>query len=355
MPPEPRDADAFEPGDLPDIARPREQTSLVGHDAAEAAFAEAIGSGRLHHAWLVGGPRGIGKATLAYRVARYLLAHPEPGYVNQGLAVPPNHPAARQVAALSHPNLVALRRTKPPGAKTLPTKISVDAARKALALFGSTAGGAGYRICIVDSAEDLNANSANALLKMVEEPPPRSLFLIVSHAPGRLLPTIRSRCRALTLRPLGEGEVAEIISGFGPPFVRPESEALARAASLSEGSVAQAVAMLDPSAAGVVAEIETLLSRLDHPDWRRILALSEKLAGRDSDALFETALDTLFRFVSDELHRRRDESPARLAALVEVCDKIARAAREAAAYNLDRRPLILSAFGDLAGALRAAA
>lgn len=344
-----------EPGDLPHIPRPREQAGLVGHTEAEAALVAGIASGRLHHAWLIGGPRGIGKATLAYRMARWLIANPGLDAIPETLHVDPGHPAARQVAALSHPNLVALRRTRPPTAKTLATKISVDAARGALELFGSTGGAAGYRICIVDSAEDLNANSANALLKMVEEPPPRSLFLIVSHAPGRLLPTIRSRCRALTLRPLPEAEVARVVAGFPPPFVQPEAEALARAAALSEGSVAQAMAMLDPATANLVAEVETLLARLDHPDWRRILALAEKLAGRDSDDLFAASLDTVFRFVSAELDRRAHEGPARLAALVEVCDKIARAAREAATYNLDRRPLVLSLFGDLAGALRAAA
>ncbi|MDB5646711.1 DNA polymerase III subunit delta' [Methylobacterium sp.] len=344
-----------EPGDLPEVPRPREQDALFGHAEAQAAFAESIASGRLHHAWLIGGPRGIGKATLAYRVARWLIANPAARDVPRDFAVDPAHPAARQVAALSHPNLVALRRTRAPNAKTLATKISVDAARNALDLFGSTAGNAGYRICIVDSAEDLNANSANALLKMVEEPPPRCLFLIVSHAPGRLLPTIRSRCRALTLRPLSDDDVARAIARFAPPFVQPDPQALARAARLSEGSVAGAVAMLDPATANLVAEVETLLARLDHPDWRRILALADKLSARESDELFAASLDTVFRFVSAELDRRRHEPPARLAALVEVCDKIARAAREAAIYNLDRRPLVLSLFGDLAGALRAAA
>ncbi|KAB1073144.1 DNA polymerase III subunit delta' [Methylobacterium planeticum] len=349
-----RAPDDVEPGDLAEVPRPREETRLVGHAAAEAAFSAAIGSGRLHHAWLIGGPQGIGKATLAYRVARWLLAHPDRREAPDRLHVAADHPAARKVAALSHPNLVALRRHRVPGAKTLPTKIPVDAARKALDLFGSTAGNAGYRICIVDSAEDLNPNSANALLKMLEEPPPRSLFLIVSHAPGRLLPTIRSRCRALTLRPLGDNEVAAVVAGFPAPFGTPDEAALARAAGLAEGSVARAVAMLDPATASLVAEVETLLARLEHPDWRRILTLADMLAARDADALFEASLDTVFRFVSAEIDRRRSEPPARLAALVEVCDKIARAARETATYNLDRRPLVLSLFGDLAGAVRAA-
>lgn len=349
MPPE-RTPDEFEPGDLPDVPRPREQGRLVGHAAAEAAFAAAVGSGKLHHAWLIGGPRGIGKATLAYRVARRLLARPRS--LDGSLAVDPADPAARKVAVLSHPNLVVLRRHRPPGVKAMPTRIGVDAARTALGLFGATAGNDAYRICIVDSADDLNANSANALLKMIEEPPERALFLLVSHAPGRLLPTIRSRCRALHLRPLSEGEVSEVVSGFPAPFAQPAPAALARAASLSEGSVARTVALLDPPTAALVAEVEALLAALERPDWRRILRLAERLAGRDSEALLEAGLDTVFRFVASELDRRRHEPPARLAALVEVCEKFARAAREAATYNLDRRPLVLSLFGDLAGAVR---
>ncbi|WP_430913507.1 DNA polymerase III subunit delta' [Methylobacterium sp. sgz302541] len=351
MPPEKAPEDA-EPGDLSGVPRPREQFRLVGHEGAEAAFAEAIGSGRLHHAWLIGGPRGIGKATLAYRVARRLLARS--GSAHPGLDVDPADPAVRKVAVLSHPNLVVLRRHRGPGVKAMPTRIGVDAARGALDLFGSTAGNDGHRICIVDSADDLNANSANALLKMIEEPPERSLFLVVSHAPGRLLPTIRSRCRALHLRPLSEAQVAEVVSGFPAPFPRPDASALARAAAQAEGSVARAVALLDPPTAALVAEVEALLAGIERPDWRRILKLAERLAGRDSEALLEAGLDTVFRFVSAELDRRRHEPPARLAALVEVCEKFARAAREAATYNLDRRPLVLSLFGDLAGAVRAA-
>ena len=354
MPPEiVRDDD--EPGDLVDVPRPREQTRFVGHEAAESAFAAAIGSGRLHHAWLLGGPRGIGKATLAYRIARRLLATRPAGQGQgggQGLAVDPADPAARKVAALSHPNLVVLRRHRAPGGKTLPTRVGVDAARGVLELFGATAANDAHRICIVDSAEDLNANSANALLKIIEEPPERALFLIVSHAPGRLLPTIRSRCRMLALRPLFEGEVGHVIAGFPPPFRQPEPEALARAAALSEGSVSRALGLLDGATATVVAETQGLLAGIERPDWRCILQLAERLAGRDAEPLFEAVLDTVYRFVSAELDRRSHEPPARLAALVEVCEKIARSAREAAIYNLDRRPLVLSLFGDLAGAAR---
>jgi DNA polymerase III subunit delta' len=341
-----RAPDDAEPGDLPGVPRPRDTDVLVGHGAAEAAFASGLASGRLHHAWMIGGPLGIGKATLAYRVARRLLAYPRGGGP-AGLDVPPDHPILGQVAGLSHPNLVALRRHRAPGAKALPTKISVDMVRRALDLFASTATDSGWRVCILDSAEDLNANAANALLKVLEEPPPRALFLILAHRPGRLLPTIRSRCRALTLRPLDAAAVTEAVRALPPPFAQPDAAALERATALCEGSVARALAMLDPVTMGLVAEVETLLARAAHPDWGRVLKLAETLNGRDAEARFEAAQDAVLRFVSGELDRRRGEPPARLAALVEMCDRFAQAAREAATYNLDRRPVVLSLFADL--------
>lgn len=347
MKPVDRAADDVEPGDLSGIPRPRETLGLVGHGAAADAFAAAIAAGRLHHAWLIGGAPGIGKATLAYRVARRLLAHPAGGGP-AGLDVPADDAVIGKVAGLSHPNLVVLRRHRTAGTKTLPTKISVDMVRRALDLFASTATDSGWRVCILDSAEDLNANAANALLKVLEEPPPRALFLILSHQPGRLLPTIRSRCRVLMLRPLSPEAVAQVVRGLPEPFPQPDEAALARALAQCEGSVARALAMLDPVTAGLVAEIETLLARARTPDWGRVLKLAETLAGRDAEARFEAAQDAVLRFVSAEIDRRRDEPPARLAALVEVADRFGRAAREAAIYNLDRRPVMLSLFGELA-------
>ncbi|TGD97955.1 DNA polymerase III subunit delta' [Methylobacterium nonmethylotrophicum] len=341
MPPE-RGEDEVEPGEIPGVPRPRERPDLFGQEAAERAFREAIGAGRLHHAWLLGGPKGIGKATLAFRVARHLLARGDGHGVPDSLALPPGHPVARQVAGLAHPNLVLLRRQKAPGAKTVPTQIGVDAARRAMHLFGSTAADAGYRICIVDCADELNLASANALLKVIEEPPPRSLFLIVSHAPGRLLPTIRSRCRRLALKPLPAGEVARVLRGLEAPH---PPDLIARAAALSEGSVARALDLLDPDTLGVVDEVEALLAQGDRPDWRRALRLAERLAGRDADGLYAAALDTVQRRLAAEIERRQGEPPARLAALADAAERAARAAREAQVYNLDRRPVVLSLFG----------
>ena len=176
---------------------PREQTKFFGHAAAEAEVLAAWNRGRFPHALLLGGPEGIGKATLAYRIARFLLAAPKSGATS--LEIPADHPVSRQVAALSHPDLIALRRIASEEGKKPPSEISVDEVRRAISFFGSTAAMGGWRIAIVDSVDELNKNGTNALLKVLEEPPAHSLFLLISHAPGRLIATIRSRCQKISL------------------------------------------------------------------------------------------------------------------------------------------------------------
>lgn len=349
-----RDAESrFEPDRFEGAPHPREQRAFFGHAEGEAAFLESLRGGRLHHAWLIGGPQGIGKATLAYRVARRLLAL-KPGSPSEiaSLDLPSDDPAARQVAALSHPNLAVLRRAPETDKKAASAIIPVEAVRRALMLFGSTAADGGYRVCIIDSAEDLNANSANALLKVIEEPPPRSVFLIVSHAPQRLLPTIRSRCRKLALRPLGESEVRAAVRSLGAPWSEAQEGLLSEAIALGEGSVRRTLEMLDSDKVAFIEEITKTLDALPRLDPKRVLALAESLARRDAEEEYELALDTVQRWVTRRLHAAAGEGAARLAPLVEVCDKAARSAREIDIYNLDRRPLVLALFDDLADAIR---
>jgi DNA polymerase-3 subunit delta' len=194
-----------------DIPHPRQTLSLYGHAEAEQAFLEAYRASRMPHAWLIGGPRGVGKATLAYRMARFVFAHPSPTTPSvrnaAHLTLPVDHPVVRRIAAQGHPDLLALERVADEKGK-VPMFIPVDMVRKTIGFFGSTAGEGGWRVCIVDSADEMNAAGANALLKILEEPPAKSLLLVVSHAPGRLLPTIRSRCRRLALRALSPDDVA---------------------------------------------------------------------------------------------------------------------------------------------------
>ncbi|MGJ3264447.1 MAG: DNA polymerase III subunit delta' [Salinarimonas sp.] len=343
-----------EPDQLPGAPHPRERAVLFGHEEAERAVLDAYGSGRMHHAWLIGGPEGIGKATLAYRVAKFVLDRggrpPEPV---ASLAVDPEARAARQVAALSHPGLFVLRRVPATDKKAASTTIPVDEVRRGLQLFASTAADSGYRVCIVDAAEDLTPASANALLKMVEEPPPRSLFLIVSHAPQRVLPTIRSRCRKLQLRPLGDDALARVIRSLPEPIGTAPDEALATAIGAADGSARRAVALLDPERARTVQTVEVLLAALPIVDWRRVGALADRLARKGAEQDLEITLETVERWAAGEIEARAGEGARRLAPLVEVCEKSARAAADADTYNLDRRPLVLTLFGDLAEAVRA--
>ncbi|MBB1094119.1 DNA polymerase III subunit delta', partial [Rhodopseudomonas palustris] len=189
---------------------PRETTALFGHHVAEQALLDAYRGGRIAHAWLIGGAQGIGKATLAYRMARFVLAHRDPlADAVQGAAsldLDPSHPVVRHVAAEAHGGLLTLERSVNDKG-VLRNVITVDESRETIGFFGSTAAVEGWRVCIVDTVDDLNASSANALLKVIEEPPQRSLFLLVSNSPARVLPTIQSRCRKLMLRPLATADV----------------------------------------------------------------------------------------------------------------------------------------------------
>jgi DNA polymerase-3 subunit delta' len=341
------------PDQLAGAPHPREQPALFGHEEAERAFLEGWRAGRLHHAWLIGGLEGVGKATLAYRMARFLLAAGDRHRAEaRDLAIRADHPVSRQVTAQAHPDLAVVRRGLRKDGKGYLTEIAVADVRRGLGIFASGAGAGGYRVCIVDSADDLNASSANALLKLVEEPPARSIFLIVSHAPQRVLPTIRSRCRRLQLRPLDEASLGSALRSLGPPWADFEGDRMAEAVGLGEGSVRRAIRMLDGDAAALVAELSAMLAALPTLEVKRVLALADSLARRGGEDAFALVLDTVFRWASGQLQAQAPAGAARLAPLVEVCEKVARAASDVDLYNLDRKPLVLSMFGDLAEAVR---
>lgn len=344
------DRSEAEPDHFPGAPHPRDQLQLFGHPAAERAFLAAIGKGRLHHAWLIGGPPGIGKATLAYRVARYLLVKGDTAA--EELQIDGSQPTARRVAARSHPDLAIVRRGLRTDGKGFSADIRVVDVRRALDLFGSTAGEGGYRVCIVDAADDLNPSSGNALLKIIEEPPPRSIFLIVAHAPQRLLPTIRSRCRQLLLRPLSDADVRAVIRSLGPPWTETDEAMLGPAIELAEGSVRRTLEMLDADLLRLATEARTLLDALPQLDLKRLLAFAETVSKRGSEDSLSLALETAFAWIGEVLHARAGEGAARLAPLVEVCENASQSARDAEVYNLDKRPVVISLFGNLADAIR---
>lgn len=336
-----------------ELPRPRDTVALIGHHDAEAQLLEAYRSGRIAHAWLLSGPQGIGKATLAYRMARFVLAYPDPmsPAVQQAtsLALPENHPVLHHVAAGSHGGLLTLERTVNDKG-TLRTIITVDEARETIGFFGSTAAGEGWRVCVVDTVDELNANAANALLKVIEEPPQRSLFLLVSHSPARVLATIQSRCRRLPLRPLPSGEVvqaASIASGIDP-----DDPTLQQAAAAAEGSVSRALTLLGGDALGLHQRTTALLESLPNVDPRALHALGDALSGTDRVAL-ATFIDGIERWIALRLHQGDVNADLpRLARLAEVWEKINRAARDTETFNLERKPLVFSVFGLLAEATR---
>jgi DNA polymerase III subunit delta' len=332
---------------------PRETTDLFGHREAELALLNAYRSGRIPHAWLIGGAQGIGKATLAYRMARFVLAHRDPRAAAvqraETLNVDASDPVARHVAAGAHGGLLALERTLNEKG-VLRTFIIVDQTRETISFFGSTAAVEGWRVCIVDTVDELNPNAANALLKVLEEPPQQSLFLLVSHAPARVLPTILSRCRKLLLRPLATDDVVHAAAKAANLAL--DDPALKEAAEASDGSVSRALTLLGGDAIKLHQKTAALLATLPKVDPRELHALGDALGGSDRVAL-AAFVDSIDRWVSERLHADGANANAnlpRLARLAEVWEKINRAARDTAEYNLERKPLVFSVFGLLAEA-----
>ncbi|HKA74297.1 MAG TPA: DNA polymerase III subunit delta' [Xanthobacteraceae bacterium] len=330
---------------------PRETTAFFGHATAEQGLLDAYRTGRMSHAWILGGPPGIGKATLTYRMARFVLAHPDAAAsavrAAPSLALDPAHPVARQVAGQAHPDLLVLERTENDKG-VLRTMIAVEQTDRTVSFFGSTAGAGGWRVCIVDSADELHPAAANKLLKVLEEPPARALFLVVSHAPGRLLPTIRSRCSRLDLRPLGEDDVARaaaaaIGADAGDADIR-------TAAAAADGSVGRALMLLGGETLALRQQVMALLAALPATDAKALHALGDALGGADRGPLA-----TFTETVCDWLSARLDSEPreaGRLARVAEVWEKVNRAAREVEEFNLDRKPLVFAVFGLLAETAR---
>jgi DNA polymerase-3 subunit delta' len=336
-----------EEGDrLESAPHPRENIALVGHAAAQAEILAAWNAGRFPHALLIGGPEGIGKATLAYRIARFVLSNPPPGV--ESLDVPADRPTARQVAALSHPDFLLLRRIAPEEDKKLPTEIKVEEIRKLVKFFGTTAAGGGYRVCIVDSLDELNKSGANALLKILEEPPARSLFLLISHSPGRLLATIRSRCQRIALRPLSGDEVEEAVRKLALKIEDLPLDKIPAAAKASGGSVRHALSLLLGQGLEVRGMTEKLLAQLPEPDGESLHRLGDSLRDREGFYIFTETVEDWLAAAATE----KGAPASRLARFAETWENVRRAGLETDAFGLDRKPFVFKVFSMLTDAAR---
>ncbi len=334
---------------------PRANPILLGHEAAERTLLGALHFGRMHHAWLITGPEGIGKATLAFRFARRLLAGA--GIAAGGmdtLALDPAHPVFRRVAASGHADLLTIERAYDAKTKRRKRDIAVDDVRKINGFMALTPAEGGWRVAIVDGAEDLNQNSANALLKILEEPPSRAVLILVCSAPGRLPPTIRSRCRPLRLSALSDTVMAELLTLYLPNRSQDDRD---RLLTLAEGSIGRALAMADEDGIAVAALVDNLLAALPNVPLSRGYDVADAL-GR-SDTGFHLFTDQLIAgiaaLVRDTVRGRADPEQQRLATLLpleawgEVWQGLLRLQDETERFALDKRQALVSCVGMLTG------
>ncbi len=354
---------------LDDFPHPRETRALYGQEGAQSVFAESLASGRMHHAWLLAGPSGIGKATLAYQIARAALAEAdERDMFGQGLAIEPNCRTDRTIRALSHPSLCVIRRTYDPKTKRFSQFIPVDEVRKLKGFLALSAGEGGRRIVIVDSADELNQNAANALLKSLEEPPGRTVFLLVTSSPGRLLSTIRSRCRVISMPALSDSDLRRAASQALTTAEKsiPEAHEWENLIPLAGGSVGRALILLGGGGLALQARIDQILGGLPKLDLRAVHALSDELQPMAQDRKFQLFMDlfqtSLGRLISaaatgegvsrDVELSRRLIKPERLATFAELWETLARDKADTVTLNLDRKSLILGSFARLEAASR---
>ncbi|HEV7320702.1 MAG TPA: DNA polymerase III subunit delta' [Ensifer sp.] len=337
-------------GVLDGAIAPVENNRLFGHEQAEAFLAQSYRSGKGHHAILIEGPEGIGKATLAFRFAHHILKHPEPTEAPDTLSDPdPGSAIGRQLASGASHNLLHLSR--PIDEKTGRAKgaITVDEVRRAGKFFSQTSGTGNWRIVIIDPADDLNRNAANAILKILEEPPRRSLFLVLTHAPGKLLPTIRSRCLPLRLKPLDTGPLGQALAHLGFDLAGENAERILSAAS---GSVAEALKLINYGGLEIAATFEAILAGQGPAMRKDMHKLADALSGRDSETIF----DFFTALASDRIMREARE--AAVAGDIMRAERFARLSATVAerltvsdAYNLDRKQTILSLLDDMKATL----
>lgn len=359
-------AKAPPPPVAPGPPHPRQSTTLIGHDAAQATLLTAFQSGRLPHAWLITGPEGVGKASLAYRFARFLLTQPGPGGGDalfapappHDLHVAPHDPAAREIAAGAHPDLRSIERELNDKTGKMRRDIAVDQIRDLIDFMHLTPSKGGWRVAIIDPADDLGSNAANALLKTLEEPPPRACLILVSHAPGGLLPTIRSRCRRLDLRKLPLADLDQVVAGLLPDLPGADRPALL---ALAEGSPGRAVALSAGGGLGIIRDLVALLATLPNTPIDRLHAFTDPFVKATGDTAYHLLIDLFLWWLGRLIQAlaRGDALPetvpgeraaAKILAdrlglerLLEALERIQSIFAAAERLNLDRRQAILNA------------
>jgi DNA polymerase-3 subunit delta' len=338
--------------DEPVAPSPRANPDLIGHEATEAALRQLVDSGRLPHALLLSGPRGIGKATLAFRFARFVLSQGGEGGAldmfgapvdgEPGLAVSPESGVFRRVAAGGHADLLTVERAFDPRRKRLRNEIVVDDVREIGTFLHLTAAEGGWRVVIVDGADAMNRNAGNALLKILEEPPQRALLLIVAHSPGRLLPTIRSRCRQMKLAPLSSTKLRALLARYCPELDEASATSIVE---LAEGSIGRALELASSDGVELYRSIVTMLMRRPGIDPLALYAFADKLARTDADDSYRAVEELLRQHIARQaVAAARAGHRGEAARWASLRDDIGNEFSRTDGLNLDRKQTILSAF-----------
>ncbi|MER0239910.1 DNA polymerase III subunit delta' [Fulvimarina sp. MAC8] len=326
--------------DLDGVPPPKAQTALIGQNGPFKEFRSAFAAGRLHHAWLLQGPRGVGKATAAFAFARMLLGA-EPTMAEEGVSFPDQGSITRQIATDAHPGVIHVTRAAQERGAGFRSQITVDEVRRLARFFHATGAQNSYRIAIIDPADDMNRNAANALLKMLEEPPRRAIFFIINHAPGRLLPTIRSRCRFLRFSELGDDALLAAIRAVKPDAADENADVLVEAA---EGSVRRALQIAEYGGVEILKALEPLLVA-DRPDWNAFGAMADQLAMRGREASYDLAVEAITSTIAKASENAlRAGALGRAAELSALWQSEKDRVREAAAYNLDRKQVLFTLY-----------
>ena len=345
----------------------RANPELLGQEGAERRLMEAWRSDRFPHAWLVSGPRGVGKATLVYRFARFVLAGGAADKAASGLFFPREHPVFQRTAAGTHADLLTIESGNEAKGERKRDEIPVEESRRIGPFLTLTAAEGGWRVVVIDGADEMNRAAGNAILKLLEEPPAKALLLLVSHNLGRVLPTIRSRCRHLQLVPLDPAIVSRLLHGYRPDLETEVRTALVR---LAEGSIGHALCLADEGGLDLYRDLMGLLGTLPDLDIPGLHAFAGRLSGPKAGESWLMTTDLLSHWVAGLVKRgalgrampeviggenalgSRFQAGANLAEWVEVWEKINRLSAVAERSNLDRRQVLVNVFHTLEGAVR---